>query len=134
MMELMKMDHVGIRVRDGERSIEFYRRFGFEVIFVDPTDPVVVLRNRHEVEINLVVNGDGATGEGNVLMDEEVKHTGITHVAFNVDSAAATEEFLVANGIPITEGPVTLGHNIALFIRDPDGNVIEFNEKGAARG
>lgn len=127
------MDHVGIRVRDGERSLEFYRRFGFDVIFVDPADPVVVLRNRHGVEINLVVNGDGDEGEGNVLMDRPVKHTGITHVAFNVESVAETEEFLVANGIPITEGPVTLGHNITLFIRDPDGNVIELNEKGAAR-
>jgi catechol 2,3-dioxygenase-like lactoylglutathione lyase family enzyme len=35
-------------------------------------------------------------------------------------------------GVVITEGPINLGGEIAVFVRDPDGNVIELAEIVAA--
>ena len=31
-------------------------------------------------------------------------------------------------GVTITEGPVDWGRRLTCFLRDPDGNVLEFNE------
>ena len=42
-----------------------------------------------------------------------------------------TTEPLIHPGVPqvpITEGPVDWGRRLTCFLRDPDGNVLEFNE------
>jgi lactoylglutathione lyase len=122
------VDHVGVRVRDGARAREFYGTLGFAVVYEDAGSPVVILRNPAGVEINLVVNA--GSGEGvNVLMDVPEKHPGFTHVALRVGSIEQTVAALQALGIVITEGPVALGPwNTSVFVRDPDGNVLELTE------
>ena len=59
-------------------------------------------------------------------MDVAAKYAGYTHVALGVDSIKRTIDVLAANDIPITQGPVVMreGH-VAVFVRDPDRNVIE---------
>jgi catechol 2,3-dioxygenase-like lactoylglutathione lyase family enzyme len=58
------------------------------------------------------------------LDDVPEKHAGFTHMALKISDIASTEAALVAAGVPITgrrgEAPVN-----ALFVRDPDGNVLE---------
>lgn len=122
------VDHIGVRVHDGARAREFYGKLGFAVVYEDARSPVVILRNPAGVEINLVVNA--GPGEGvNVLMDVPEKHPGFTHVALRVGSIAETVAALHALGIAITEGPVALGPwNTSVFVRDPDGNVLELTE------
>ena len=90
---------------------------------------VSILRNEHGLELNLIVNAH-VRDEPNVLMDVPTKHAGYTHAAFFVPNLEATMAALQAAGIALSDGPVKLGeHTLACFVRDPDANVIEFDER-----
>lgn len=119
------VDHIGIRVRDLDRAMAFYRVLGFELRHRVEFDDVAIIRNRHGVEINLILNAK--EDEPNILMDVPVKHAGYTHVALHVASVKATIDALKAHDITITQGPVSFGEDggISVFVRDPDRNVIE---------
>jgi lactoylglutathione lyase len=132
MIEILQVDHVGIRVSDEARTLAFYREFGFDVTFRAEEARVVIVANREGVELNFIVNGSAPPGNGNVLMDIAPKHPGYTHVALRVASIEATAAQLRSLGIEITEGPVRLGNGVSLFIRDPDRNVIELRQHDPA--
>jgi lactoylglutathione lyase len=127
-MRIECVDHIGIRVSDERRSVEFYGRFGFEVVYRDSTDPVVILRNDAGVELNFIVNAAAPFDGKNRLMDVPEKVPGYTHVALRVPSIEAAAEAVRGWGVTITEGPKRLGPGISLFIRDPDANVIELRQ------
>src|ERR1700722_5573937 len=120
-----RVDHIGIRVRDFDRAMAFYRALGFELRHRVDFDAVAIIRNAQGVEINLILNAK--EDEPNILMDVPVKHAGYTHVALHVASVKATIDALKANDITITQGPVSFGEDggISVFVRDPDRNVIE---------
>lgn len=120
-----RVDHIGIRVRELDRALAFYRVLGFELRHKVDFDDVAIITNPHGVEINLILNAK--RDEPNILMDVSEKHAGYTHVALRVVSIAATIEALKANGIAITQGPVSFGADggVSVFVRDPDRNVIE---------
>jgi lactoylglutathione lyase len=131
MMEIQRVDHIGIRVIDEARTLAFYRKFGFDVTFRAEGAPVVIVRNAQGVELNFIVNGTPPPEGKNVLMDVADKHPGYTHIAFRVASMVKVIAELESLGIEITEGPVPLGSGVSVFIRDPDGNVIELREHDA---
>jgi lactoylglutathione lyase len=125
--------HVGIRVHDLERSMVFYSLLGFEKT-VGPIgpEPVAILSHPTGVEINLVLNAPRAA-EPNVLMDVSDKHPGITHVALSCPDILVAKRLLEEAGVTIREGPVKLGGSQAIFVRDPDGTVIELNQPAVRR-
>ena len=126
MIEIETVDHVGIRVVNAKRAIAFYELLGFEVLTEVDFDAVVILKNQHDVELNLIVNGVEPVDDKNILMDIDTKHTGITHIALRVASIRETIETLNQNQIEITQGPVTFGDgHVSVFVRDLDRNVIE---------
>ena len=127
MIEVARVDHVGVRVRDLERSLRFYKILGFEIHAKAANDAVAIVRNEHDVELNLVYNANADSGGRNVLMDVGEKYPGYTHLAFRVASIKATIEALRANNIRITQGPVSFGRDghVSVFVRDPDLNVVE---------
>lgn len=126
-MKIEKVDHVGIRVRDRDRAIAFYKHLGFAVIHTTTFDEVVIIRNSAEVEINLIINANNPEGDHNILMDSEIKYPGHTHLALRVVSIAETIKSLKRAGIKITQGPVKFGHDghVSVFVRDPDRNTLE---------
>ena len=100
---------------------------GFELVRRAEGDDVAIVRNEHGVELNLVFNANAGDPAANVLMDVHEKFPGYTHIALRVASIRTTIAALEANGITISQGPVSFreaGH-VSVFIRDPDRNVIE---------
>ncbi len=124
-------EHVGIRVSDRDESVAFYRKLGFEVESDLPEHAALVMTAPRGTRINLIYNAVRRPGGANVLMDEPEKHPGVTHPAFVVASLDATLEALHEHGIAVTEGPVQVEARRICFVRDPDGNVLEFDELSA---
>ena len=122
-----RVDHIGIRVRHLDRALAFYRVLGFELAHRAKGDDVAIVRNTHGVELNLIFNANAGDPEANILMDIRDKFPGYTHMALRVASIPATLGALKANGIAITQGPVSFGEqgHVSVFVRDPDRNVIE---------
>ncbi len=122
-----RVAHIGIRVRDLDRAIAFYRILGFTLSRRAEGDDVAIIRNPQGVEINLIFNANAGDPTTNILMDVGEKFPGYTHVALYVASIPATITALKANDIGITQGPVKFGEDggVSVFVRDPDRNVIE---------
>jgi len=125
MLDIQRYDHIGIRISDREIAVAFYEGLGFEFIAgaaFDQGHPIV-MKHPSGMVFNLL--GPANTGQGeNILMDRPNKYPGITHVAVKVASIEATEKMLAKAGIPISDRREFMGTK-ALFIRDPDRNVIE---------
>lgn len=128
MIQIQKINHVGLRISDLEKSRAFYEQLGF-VFLAGPIgpEPVAIMEHPSGVNINFILNAS-AQQPGNILMDIADKHTGYTHIALEVSNLDIVQAQLQEMGITITEGPVTApGGASFLFIRDPDGNVLEFH-------
>jgi lactoylglutathione lyase len=115
------LSHIGIRVHDLARTRAFYEKLGFEWAWGPAgPEPVAAMTHPSGLELNFILNAKAATGP-NILMDVGDKHAGFTHIALAIEDVAATKAALDAAGIAISG---TRGTS-ALFVRDPDGNVIE---------
>lgn len=132
MIEVNRLDHVGMRVRNFARTVNFYQQFGFSVIRDDRDECVVVLRNAAGAELNLLDSADTPADSAmasNVLMDQTFRYPGYTHIALQVADINDTLQDVAAAEIRVTEGPVTFGDGkTSIFFRDPDRNVIELTQ------
>ena len=133
-IDIQRVDHIGIRVRDLDRALAFYRVLGFELVRRSESDDVAIVRNEHAVELNLVFNAKAGDPAANILME----FPGYTHIALRVASIPGTIAALKANGIAITQGPVSFGEegHASVFVRDPDRNVVELRgrDQGPVEG
>lgn len=122
-----RVDHIGIRVRDLDSALQFYRVLGFNLLHRAEGDDVAIVRNDNGVELNLIFNANAGEPGTNLLMDVPEKYAGYTHMALRVTSIPSTIATLKANDIAITQGPVSFGDSgqVSVFVRDPDRNVIE---------
>ncbi len=129
MKQITGINHIGVRVRSLEKARAFYEQLGFEFI-VGPVgpEPVAVMLHPSGVNINFILNATSDASVSNVLMDLPEKHTGFTHIALEVDDLEAVQQQLAAREIPITETVELPDGAILIFIRDPDGNVIELHK------
>ena len=128
MLNIRKIDHVGIRVSDKDRSIGFYEQLGFALVAdagFDQGHPVI-LRHPSGVVLNLL-GPSTKSDEVNILMDVADKYPGYTHIALRIDSLEDAKTLFAEKGFEITGG-FSFKNMTAIFIRDPDRNVIEFDE------
>ena len=115
------LSHIGIRVHDVARTRAFYEKLGFEWAWGPAgPEPVAAMTHPSGLELNFILNAKDAS-RPNILMDVPDKHAGITHIALQIKDVASTNAALEASGIVISG---RRGAS-ALFVRDPDGNVIE---------
>jgi lactoylglutathione lyase len=130
LLEIEAVNHVGIRVKEKSRSISFYESLGFGLVTdagFEEGHPVIM---RHPSGVVLNFLGPATTSEDtNVLMDLPKKHPGFTHIALTVSSLASAMRFMADHRIEIT-GSFSFGEMSAVFIRDPDRNVIELDAYG----
>ena len=128
-LKIEKVDHVGIRIFDQVVSTTFYQTLGFDLIAdagFEHGHPIIMRHKASGVTINLLGPSTSADGT-NVLMDIDEKHPSYTHMALRVASMNDTKVFLEDKKVPIT-GSFSFGGLTAVFIRDPDRNVIELDE------
>jgi len=125
-----QFDHIGIRITQRQRALDFYALLGFKVALEVDFDAVIVLKNDQGIELNLIVNGVDALDSKNILMDVPEKYPGITHVAFAVKDINACIAHLQTHRIQITQGPVSFGDgHVSIFLRDPDKNTLELRSR-----
>ena len=131
MKQITGVNHIGLRVRDLEVARAFYEKLGFDFI-VGPIgpEPVAVMLHPSGVNINFILNATAEASPVNLLMDDPAKHTGFTHVALEITDADEVQRQIEAQSIPITEFVEFEGARF-FFVRDPDGNVIEFHQPAA---
>jgi len=124
--------HIGIRVHDLERSLSFYRLLGFEKTLgpIGP-EPVAILMHPSGLELNLVLNAPVANTP-NVLMDVPVKAPGVTHLALECADITAVAKMIEAAGFTVRDRVQFPTGAQAIFVRDPDGVVIELHQPKAS--
>lgn len=129
MQQISGINHVGLRVRDLDISRAFYEKLGFDFLMgpIGP-EPVAVMEHPSGVNINFILNASRDAAESNILMDVPEKHTGYTHIALEITDIDSVKSQLTDNGFEITETVNLPDGTTFFFIRDPDGNVIEFHK------
>ena len=128
MINIQKIDHVGIRIRDKQRSISFYETLEFELLSdtgFEQGHPII-MRHPSGVVLNLL-GPSSMSNDENILMDVAEKYCGYTHIALRVESIENAAAFFEQQNYTIT-GRMEVHGMKAIFIRDPDRNVIEFDE------
>ncbi len=128
MKQITRINHLGLRVRDLALARAFYEKLGFEFLGgpMGP-EPVAIMEHPSGVNINFILNASSDASPTNVLMDEPAKHTGFTHIALEITDTEAVKCQLDGHDIAITES-VEFKGAMFFFVRDPDGNVIEFHK------
>lgn len=116
-----RVHHANIQVSDAERSLDFYRQLGLELLGCLRLDPVVLY----------YVGGAGVDGP----LLELAANPGLTerppgagHVALTVDDLDALLAQLESHGIEPETAPFNPGGREDLrvcFVRDPDGVRVE---------
>ena len=127
MLGIEKVDHVGIRVSDKAVAVEFYEGLGFDTladIGFERGHPII-MQHPSGVVLNLL-GPSNTSKKQNILMDVDEKYPGITHVSFKVASMDEAKRFLQERRISLS-GEFTFKGMHAVFIRDPDRNVIELD-------
>jgi len=137
---LQRLTHIGLCVRDLDRSLRFYRdllgfRFEHELqVAGEPTDTLLRL---HDTDLHAVyLTRDGVRIEllhysapPLVERPERVMNeVGLTHLSFRVADITATLAALRAAGVVVLDDTMLRFPEVgaaACFVRDPDGQLIE---------
>jgi glyoxylase I family protein len=127
-LALRSWNHVSFPVRDLERSLRFYRDvFGLAAIArPDLPFPGAWLGGSNGIEVHLIVPPEGAPLGS---PPPSLNPLG-GHVAFAIDDYDAVVAALHGAGIETLEAGSATGQ---LWVRDPDGHLIELIRPGADR-
>jgi catechol 2,3-dioxygenase-like lactoylglutathione lyase family enzyme len=133
-MKVTGLDHVVFRVADVERSLDFYLgTLGLEPVRVDEWRAGSVLFPSARVDAHTIIDifprelaGDDGTADAAVARN-------VDHVCLVVEPCDL--QAVADSGIfDVVGGPAELfgaqGQGIGLYVRDPDGNVVELRHYG----
>ena len=132
------VDHAGVSVADLERSERFWREvLGFEMVedrFAFPEHDLrgVVLVNAQGARVELFERRDSVpTGPHHQI--ESTRRQGWFQFALAVPDIDATFAAVTAAGAEPTLPPTMAPDGVSLvaFVRDPDGNLVEFLQRPA---
>jgi catechol 2,3-dioxygenase-like lactoylglutathione lyase family enzyme len=127
MLQLKALDHVGLKVRDLDKSLHFYQQLGLKVLRTKGPDSagvrIAVLQVGNQ-ELNVACHPDYTPqGKDNAV--------GVDHFCFEVEAASMDEvtAALKRAGIEIAGGPTARRDGAAVFLVDPDGVRVELQLK-----
>lgn len=124
----MKFLHAMIRVKDVKKSLEFYQNLLNMTIVkkkrLDDCELIYLEDEEHTAQIELTVNDE-------IPQEGYVNGNAFGHFAFSVDSMDKFTEKLHSLGYKYLYEPYTVfaGTTKIAFVKDPDGNEIEFIEQ-----
>ena len=124
------LDHTMLRVKDLERSLDFYTRILGMTVHRKTEYPEGRFTNTF---VGYVGEDEGTNLELTYNWDQPEEYTkgnAWGHLALKVTDVYAASEYLKREGVEFTKEPSPMknGTRILAFIKDPDGYVIELNE------
>jgi len=119
-MEIRKLLHASMLISDLERSRRFYNGvLGLKEKPRPAFDFPGAWYDLGECELHLIVTRE-------TLPPAEARPSRDFHVSFLIDDYEATKRALLNAGVPFREGSSGLAQ---IFVRDPDGNLIELQPR-----
>lgn len=123
----MRIDHQMMRVKDLEKSVDFYTRILGMKLLRQTEYPDGKFTNTF---VGYEPEGEGTSLELTYNWDQEEDYEmgqGWGHMALMVEDVYATCDKLAAEGVTISRpaGPMKHGTRVIAFIEDPDGHKIE---------
>ncbi len=127
-VQVIGFDHLVLRVFDVERSLAFYERLGLEPMRVGEWRAGQVLFPSVRVTPDVII--DLLAAPADHAGRENVDHLCLVVAPTDWNAVVASGEF------EIVDGPATRfgahGDGESLYVRDPDGNVVELRYYPAA--
>ena len=130
MPRLKGLDHVGLKVSDLDKSLDFYQRLGLTILRTSGPNAegfrsaVIQVGSQ---ELNVFSHPD-------FVSSGEESSIGMDHFCLLADAASIDD--VVADlreaGIAVVKGPVQRRDGMALFVHDPDGVRVELQLKNPA--
>ncbi|GAA0513741.1 Catechol 2,3-dioxygenase [Halorubrum aquaticum] len=128
--------HVGITVSDLDRAVDFYAEvFGLDVVaefsvggeaFADAVDAAGASASfAHLAADGIRLELVEYDPEGEPMPERSLDRPGATHLGLGVDDVAAFHDGLADDVETLSEPRTTESGTTILFVRDPDGNLIE---------
>ena len=127
MLRLKALDHVGLKVTDMDKTLDFYQRLGLTLLRTsgpnaDGLRSAVIQVGSQELNV-FSHPAFVSSGQENPV--------GIDHFCLTVEAASVDDVIadLRQAGIEIVRGPVERRDGTALFVHDPDGVRVELQLK-----
>ncbi|HVG76667.1 MAG TPA: VOC family protein [Patescibacteria group bacterium] len=127
MLRPTAIDHVGLKVTDMDRTLDFYQRLGLTLLRTsgpnaDGVRTAVIQVGSQELNV-FAAPGDTAPGPEHPI--------GMDHFCLSVDAASIDDVVagLERVGIAVVRGPIKRRDGMALFVHDPDGVRVELQLK-----
>ena len=120
-LKATSIDHVNMKVRDLEQSVEFYRNlFGFEV---------KQMENPNKIDAPSKIIGNDAIKLCMYEVPEMSPEGGIAHFGFNITNFNEIIEKCKDLGVEVLyDGPVEWEQSKSVYIKDPSGYELELGE------
>ena len=120
MPKVNSLGHIGVHVRDVERSVAFYRDIlGLRVSDRSPRGGVFMTAQDRAVEHHELLLAPGRNDDGNLQI--------LQQISFRCTTLKDVKDFyqsFVDHNVPI-QRVVSHGNTVSVYARDPDGNSVE---------
>ena len=127
MIRLKALDHVGLKVTDMDKTLDFYQRLGLTLLRTsgpnaDGLRSAVIQVGSQELNV---------FSHPEFVSSGKENPVGIDHFCLTVDAASVDDVIAALRqaGIEIVRGPVKRRDGTALFVHDPDGVRVELQLK-----
>lgn len=118
MPKVTSLGHLGLYVKDVERSVAFYRDvLGLQVSDRSPSGAVFMTAQDRLTEHHELLVAPGREGDGRILQQ----------ISFRCGSLADVKDFyriFLERQVPI-QRVVTHGNTVSIYFEDPDNNTVE---------